>query len=317
MNSFKKPNDKTGGIKVNNLFDVVDLSKDEIMSILKKAKHFKTKIVNENKSFNNLKGKTVVLAFFENSTRTKCSFELAAKYLGANTTILTSTGSSVLKGETLIDTVRTLDYMASDAIVIRHSQSGAPYFIANHVKSKILNAGDGLHAHPTQALLDMLTIYERKEFQNLKVAIVGDILHSRVARSDIHILRKLGADIRVCGPKTLVPKEINHMGVSVFYDLKKALKDCDVIIDLRIQLERQDSGFFPSTGEYFRFFGIKEEALKYASKDCIVMHPGPVNRGVEISSGIIQSERCLVDEQVLSGVSVRMAVLDMMLGGEN
>lgn len=302
---------------MNNLYDVVDLSKNEIMTILDKAKYFKNQITTGNKSFKNLNGKTVVLAFFENSTRTKCSFELAAKYLGAQTTVLTSSGSSVLKGETLIDTSRTLDYMASDAIVIRHSQSGAPYFISNHIKSKILNAGDGLHAHPTQALLDMLTIYERKEFQNLKVAIVGDILHSRVARSNIHILKTLGADINVCGPKTLVPKGIDKLGVKVFYNLEQAIKNCDVIIDLRIQLERQDSGFFPSTGEYFKLYGIKEEVLKYAKEDCIVMHPGPVNRGVEISSGIIASDRCLVDEQVLSGVAVRMAVLDMMLGGEN
>ena len=301
---------------IKNLIDTDDLGKEEILEILDKAHYYKNQIINGNKSFKDLAGKTVVLAFFENSTRTRSSFELAAKYLGANTVVLTSTGSSVKKGETLIDTARTLDHMAADAIVIRHSQSGAPQYINSHIQAKIINAGDGLHAHPTQALLDALTIYEyKKNFKDLNVTIIGDILHSRVARSNVYLLNTMGANVSLCGPKTLMPKYLEKMNVRVFNNPKEAVKDADVVMGLRIQLERQQSGLFPSKGEYFKFYGITEKLLSLAKEDAIVLHPGPVNRDVEISSSLIETDRCLIDEQVLSGVSVRMAVLHSILGG--
>jgi aspartate carbamoyltransferase catalytic subunit len=304
-------------LKLDNLLGTKTLTKEQIIYILEKAKYFKESITTGKKSFSQLKDKTVVLAFFENSTRTRCSFELAGNYLGANIVTMTSSGSSVAKGETLIDTARTLDHMAADVIVIRHSMSGAAEYISKNVSSKIVNAGDGLHEHPTQALLDVLTIYEtKKSFENLKISIIGDILHSRVARSNIHILNTLGAKVSVCGPKTLLPKYVERLNVEVYDNPKEAVADCDVVMGLRIQLERQTSGFFPSKGEYFKFYGLTEELLKGAKQDCIIMHPGPVNRDVEIASSILESKNCLVDQQVLSGVSIRMAVLDMMLGGE-
>ena len=293
-----------------DLLGLKDVSAEEIKYILDNAANMKHILEQSNKKVPHLRGKSVITLFYENSTRTRMSFELAGKYLSADTANITASGSSVAKGENLIDTARTLDVMAADIIVVRHSCSGAPHLLAKNVKASVINAGDGMNEHPTQALLDMFTVLESKgHIEGLKIAIVGDIMHSRVARSDIYGFTKLGAKVCVGGPSTLLPKDMEKLGVQVFQSVQEAIMDADVIINLRIQLERQKSGLFPTAREYSRFFGINERRLTYAKPDAIIMHPGPVNRGLEITSEIADHDRSLIDTQVTNGVAVRMALL--------
>ncbi len=299
-----------------DLLGLKDLSASQIMNILRTAQKMKGVITGSVKKTQHLQGKTVVNLFYENSTRTRLSFELAAKYMSANAANITASGSSVQKGETLIDTAETINAMGTDILVMRHSMSGAPNVIAPLVNASVINAGDGMHEHPTQALLDMLTMLEKKGgFDGLKVAIVGDIYHSRVVRSNIYGLTKLGAQISVGGPSTLMPEGIEEMGVKAFNTVHEAIVDADVVMGLRIQLERQKKGLFPSVREYHRFFGIDDTRLKFAKSDALVMHPGPVNRGVELSTSVIDGEQSVINEQVTNGVAVRMAVMALLIRG--
>ena len=257
----------------------------------------------------------VVNLFFEASTRTRTSFEIAAKRLGADAISITASGSSVSKGESLVDTLNTLNAMHPDAIIMRHSASGAPHFLARHMDVPIVNAGDGLHEHPTQALLDARTILDRcPTLENLKVAIIGDIAHSRVARSNIYLLSKFGAQVVLCGPAPLLPTEFRQIvpGVSLTTDMREAIRDADVIMMLRVQLERQHEAAFPA-GEYFQFYGLRREHIALAKPEVLVMHPGPINRGREISSEVADSQRSVILNQVENGVAVRMAVLERVL----
>lgn len=300
-----------------NLLGLKDLSAEQITNILNKAAQMKKVVLGDSKKIPNLQGKTVVNLFYENSTRTRMSFELAAKYMSANAANITSNGSSVSKGETLIDTAQTLNAMNTDILVMRHNMSGAPNVIAPLINASVINAGDGMNEHPTQALLDMLTMLEHKgHIDGLKVAIIGDVYHSRVVRSNIHGLTKMGAEVTLGGPKTLMPKDIDKMGVKVFDNVHEAIIDADVIMGLRIQLERQKKGLFPSIREYFRFFGVDESRMKLAKPDAIIMHPGPVNRGVELSTAVIDGDRSVITDQVTSGVAVRMAVMDTLINRE-
>ena len=293
-----------------DLLGLRDLSAEEIMNILETAKAMKALLLSPIKKGPHLQGKTVINLFYENSTRTRMSFELASKYLGANAANITASGSSVAKGETLEDTVKTINAMAADIIVMRHNMSGAPHVIAPMVSAHVINAGDGMHEHPTQALLDLFTMMEKKgHIKGLRVAIVGDLYHSRVVRSNIYGLLKLGAEVTVGGPSTLIPRDLEKMGVKVFHTVHEAIVDADVVMGLRIQLERQKKGLFPSTREYYRFFGIDDTRLKFAKPDALVMHPGPVNRGVELSSSVIDGEQSVINEQVTNGVAIRMAVM--------
>ena len=299
-----------------DLLGLKDLSAKNISDILDTAATMKLILQQPNKKTPHLQGKTVVNLFYENSTRTRLSFELAAKYMSANAANITASGSSVQKGETLIDTVETINAMGTDILVMRHNMSGAPHLIAPLVSASVINAGDGMDEHPTQALLDMLTIKEKKGgFKGLKVAIIGDISHSRVVRSNIYGLTKLGAEVSVGGPSTLIPQGMEQMGVKVFKSIQEAIVDADVVMGLRIQLERQKSGLFPSLREYYRFFGVDEKRLKFAKPDALVMHPGPVNRGVEFSSAVIDCDQSVINEQVTNGVAVRMAVMYILSRG--
>jgi aspartate carbamoyltransferase catalytic subunit len=268
-----------------------------------------------------LRGKTVCNVFFENSTRTRTTFELAAQRLSADVISLNVSTSSTSKGETLFDTLRNLEAMAADMFVVRHGDSGAAHFIAEHVcpDVAIINGGDGRHAHPTQAMLDMYTIRHYKGgFAGLKVAIIGDILHSRVARSQIHALNILGAgEVRVIGPRTLLPVDIESLGVNVYTDLQQGLRDVDVVIALRLQKERMDSALLPSESEFFRLYGLTNDRLRAAKPDAIVMHPGPINRGVEIASEVADGERSVILHQVTFGIAVRMAVMAMCIAGQD
>jgi len=264
-----------------------------------------------------LRGKTIINVFYEASTRTRTSFELAGKRLGADVVNIGGSASSSSKGETLRDTVKTLDAMHADAIVIRHPASGAADYVAKHTRAAVINAGDGMHEHPTQALLDALTIRRRRgSLQGLLVAICGDIMHSRVARSNIHLLQIMGARVRVVGPPTLMPTDIEKMGVEVHYSMKTGLKDVDIVMMLRLQTERMQGLFVPSISEYFHFFGLDHEKLKFAKPDALIMHPGPMNRGVEIDSEVADDlDRSVIHEQVEMGVAVRMACLEALIGG--
>ena len=267
-----------------------------------------------------LRGRSVFNLFFENSTRTRTTFDIAAKRLSADVINLDIAGSSASKGESLLDTIANLSAMAADIFVVRHSESGAPYLIAQHVAPHVhvINAGDGRHAHPTQGLLDMFTIrHYKKDFSNLTVAIVGDVLHSRVARSDIHALTTLGcAEVRVVGPRTLVPADISHMGVRVCHSLEEGIKDCDVVIMLRLQNERMNGALLPSAQEFFMSYGLTPEKLQLARSDAIVMHPGPINRGVEIASAVVDGAQSVILPQVTFGIAVRMAVMGIVAGNE-
>ncbi|MDK2798620.1 MAG: aspartate carbamoyltransferase catalytic subunit [Clostridiales bacterium] len=303
-----------------DLLGLKDLSEEEIKYILNTAETMKYILAQKNKKTPHLQGKSIITLFYENSTRTRLSFELAAKYMSASAANISASASSVQKGETLIDTGRTINMMGTDIIIIRHPMSGAPHLLARNVKASVINAGDGMNEHPTQALLDMMTIKEKKgEIRGLKVAIIGDIAHSRVARSNIWGLTKLGAEVCVAGPTTLIPPELEKTGVKVFNSVQEALLDADVVMGLRIQLERQKRGLFPTIREYTRFFGIDNKRLMFAKEDALLLHPGPVNRGVELSSDVIDGDKSLIDEQVANGVAVRMAILYLFArkGGSN
>lgn len=300
----------------HDLLGLKDLSAEQIKHILDTAATMKEIVLSSNKKTPHLQGKTVVNLFYENSTRTRLSFELAAKYMSANAANISASGSSVAKGETLADTAETINAMGTDILVMRHNMSGAPHMLSKLIDASVVNAGDGMNEHPTQALLDMLTIIEHKgHIEGLKVAIVGDIYHSRVVRSNIYGLTKLGAEVTLGGPSTLMPMGIEDMGVTVYDNVHEAIVDADIVMGLRIQLERQKKGLFPSTREYFRFFGIDEQRLKLAKPDAIVMHPGPVNRGVELSTSVIDGDRSVITNQVTSGVAVRMAVMYLLSRG--
>ena len=298
------------------LLGIETLERAEIEAILDRAKDFQTIQNQPAKRLDTLRGKLVTLMFFEASTRTRTSFEIAAKRLGADSISISASGSSLSKGESLLDTLNTLAAMRPSAIVMRHAASGAPHFLARHLPTPIINAGDGTHEHPTQALLDARTILDqRPSLEGLRVAIIGDIAHSRVARSNIYLLAKFGVDIVLCGPAPLVPPDLARMapGVSITYDISEAIRDADVIMMLRVQLERQHEAAFPAA-EYFSFYGLRLEHLDLARPDALVMHPGPINRGREIASEVADSQRSVILNQVENGVAVRMAVLERIVG---
>lgn len=302
-------------LSVNHLLGIKNLTREDIDLIFDTAANFKEVINRPIKKVPSLRDITIANLFFENSTRTKLSFELAEKRLSADIINFSSASSSVKKGETLIDTVNNILSMKVDMVVMRHPNPGAHYFLSQHIDARIINAGDGTHEHPTQALLDAFSMREKLgDLQNKKVVIVGDIMHSRVALSNILCLQKLGAEVMVCGPTTLIPKYIESLGVKVEHDLIKALNWCDVANILRIQLERQDIAYFPSLREYTMMYGVTMEILNSLKKEIIIMHPGPINRGVEISSEVADSEHSIILQQVENGVAVRMAVLYLLAG---
>ncbi len=299
-----------------HILGLEELSSEEIKFILDTAESMKEVSERDVKKVPALKGVTVVNLFFEPSTRTRASFEIAEKRLSADVLNFTPSESSVVKGETLLDTARNLEAMGASVIVIRHSMSGAPWLLARELQASIINAGDGSHEHPSQALLDLFTVREiKKEIAGLKVVIVGDISHSRVARSNVWGLVKLGAEVRVVGPPTMIPKDIAKTDVKVYYNLDNALEGVDVVIMLRIQKERQESGLFPSLREYSRFYGLTRERLKLANEDVVVMHPGPINRGVELSSEVADDIHSVILNQVSNGIAVRMAMLYLVASG--
>ncbi len=302
-------------LSVKHLLGIKDLQIDDIRQIFATAANFKDVINRPIKKVPSLRDITVANLFFENSTRTRLSFELAEKRLSADIVNFSASSSSVSKGETLIDTVNNILAMKVDMVVMRHPKPGAAVFLSRHVNAKIINAGDGTHEHPTQALLDAFSIAEKLgELKGVRVVIIGDILHSRVALSNIFCLKKMGAEVMVCGPVTLIPRYIAELGVIVEHDLKKALDWCDVANVLRIQLERQDIRYFPSLREYVMLYGINREILDSLKKDILVMHPGPINRGVELSSDAADSRQSIILQQVENGVAVRMAVLYLLAG---
>jgi aspartate carbamoyltransferase catalytic subunit len=304
-------------LKSPHLLGIEPLTADEITLILDTAEGFSDIATREIKKVPTLRGKTVVNFFVEPSTRTRSSFELAEKRLSADSLNFSTSTSSLVKGETLLDTLRNLEAMSPDFIVLRHSEAGAPHFLARHGSTSIVNAGDGAHEHPTQALLDAFTIRRKKaRLAGLKVAIVGDILHSRVARSNVHLLVKMGAQVVLCGPPTLLPRGLAHLGATVTYRMEEAVEGADVVMMLRIQRERMKGGFFPTLREYATFYGLNRERLRRAAPDAIVMHPGPINRGVEIMGDVADGEASVILDQVRSGVAVRMAVLYLLAGGE-
>jgi aspartate carbamoyltransferase catalytic subunit len=300
-----------------DLLGLDDLSAEQITAILDTAEPFKEISERPVKKVPVLRGKTIVNAFFENSTRTRISFEFAEKRMAADTVNISSTGSSVSKGETLVDTARNLEAMRIDMVVIRHGSSGSARFLADRIQSNVINAGDGKHEHPTQGLLDLLTIRDhRGPIAGLKVCVVGDVLHSRVARSNIHGLRKLGAEVGVCGPLTLMPPEIESLGVTYFRRIEEAIEWADVLNILRLQLERMKGGFIPSLREYNRVFGVTRERVERAPRDILILHPGPMNRGVEIDSDVADGPHSVILQQVTNGVAIRMAVLYLLAGGQ-
>jgi len=302
--------------KHKDLLDLDKLTAEEIKHILKTAAPMKEILARPNKKLPTLRGKSVVMLFYENSTRTRTSFETAAKILGADTSNIAVAQSSVSKGETLLDTAKTLQAMKVDLVVIRHGSSGAAEFLADELSAGVINGGDGQHAHPTQALLDLFTMQERLgELQGKKIVIVGDVLHSRVVRSNVLGLKKLGAEVVLVGPPTLLPSEMNYLGVKTSYDLDKELPGADAVMALRLQLERQQSGLFPSIREYSRLYGLSLERLKQTGKDTIIMHPGPMNRGVEITSDLADGVQSVIEEQVTNGVAIRMALIYLLIGG--
>ena len=299
-----------------DLVGLEGLSAAEIVGILDTAEPFKEISERRIKKVPVLRGKTIVNLFFEPSTRTRVSFEFAEKRLSADTVNISSTGSSVTKGETLVDTARNLEAMKIDMVVMRHGSSGAARFLAERIPSNVINAGDGRHEHPTQALLDLLTIRDhRGRIEGLRVCIVGDVLHSRVARSNIFGLRALGAEVGVCGPRTLLPFGIESLGVEVFSRIEEAIEWADVLNVLRLQLERMEAGYVPSLREYNRIFGVTRTRLEAAPRDVLVLHPGPMNRGVEIDSDVADGPQSVILNQVTNGVAVRMAVLYLLAGG--
>lgn len=302
-------------IKSKDLLGIKDLSAEEIISILDTAAVFKDVLARDIKKVPTLRGKTVVNLFFEPSTRTRTSFELAAKRLSTDVVNFSVPASSIAKGETLKDTALTIQALGADFVVIRHSSAGVPHFLSSVLKASVINAGDGSNEHPTQALLDLFTIRSFKEnIEGLTVAIIGDIAHSRVAKSNIYALTKLGAKVRLIGPPTLMPLAINNLPVDIYNSMEEGIRGADVIMTLRIQLERQNRGFFPSLEEYFKLYGLTGDRLKLAKDDAMVMHPGPINRGIEISTEAADGSRSVILEQVTNGLAVRMAVLYLLSG---
>ncbi len=302
-------------LKSKDLLGIKELTKDEINLILDTASGFKDVIGRDIKKVPTLRGKTAVNLFFEPSTRTRTSFELAAKRLSTDVINFSVPMSSVVKGESLIDTALTVQALGADFIIIRHSSAGVPHLLAKKLRASVINAGDGTNEHPTQALLDAFTIREKKtKIEGLEVAIVGDIIHSRVAKSNIYCLTKIGAQVRLIGPPTLIPKELEEFGVKIYHNMESGLKDVDVLMMLRIQMERQGKGFFPSTDEYSKNWGLTLERLSLAKDDVIVMHPGPMNRGIEIVSEIADGPKSVILEQVTNGIAVRMAVMYLLAG---
>jgi len=304
------------GLPTKDLLGLENLSQADIELILDNAESMKEVLGRSIKKVPTLRGKLVVNLFYEPSTRTKSSFSLAAKRLSADGMSLSAKSSSVVKGESLVDTAKTLRALGADAVVMRHGVPGAAKLLAETIDIPVLNAGDGAHEHPTQALLDLFTIRENKgDIAGKEVAIVGDIKHSRVARSNIWGLNKLGAKVRVVGPSTLLPDDIAEMNVDVYNDLEAGVKDVDVLYLLRIQQERQDKGFFPTIKEYTKFFGVREKHLKLAQEDALIMHPGPINRGIEISSNLAYDQQSVIEDQVSNGVAIRMALLYLLIEG--
>jgi aspartate carbamoyltransferase catalytic subunit len=303
-------------LRGKNLLAISDLTGDEIMGLVNTARRFMEVSEREVKKLPTLRGKTVVNLFFEPSTRTRTSFEIAGKRLSADVINISGQTSSVVKGETFKDTVLNIASMKPDALIIRHSSPGAPLYASKICGCPVINGGDGAHAHPTQALLDMMTILERKKtLENLNVSIIGDILHSRVARSNINALKMFNANIMICAPKTLLPQNVESLGVRVTNDINKAVEGADVIMMLRIQMERMAQGLFPSLREYSALFGLDSKVMKRAKPDAIVMHPGPINRGIEISSEVADGPYSVILDQVTHGVAMRMAVLYLVCGG--
>ena len=302
-------------LRSKDLVSIKDLSAGEIEHIIETAAGFKDVLGRDIKKVPALRGKTTVNLFYEPSTRTRTSFEVAAKRLSTDVINIAPSTSSVVKGETLLDTARTVLALGADIVVIRHKCSGTPHFLARNIDASVVNAGDGTNEHPTQALLDLFTMKENKgRIQGLEVAIVGDILHSRVAKSNIYALSKLGAKVRLIGPPTLVPDCLRDLGVGIYADMNDGLEGVDVIMMLRIQLERQGKGFFPSTHEYFRNWGLTAARVARAKDDAIIMHPGPMNRGIEIASEVADSSRSVILDQVTNGIAIRMAVLYLVSG---
>jgi len=303
------------GLRAKDLLGIADLEPDEIALVLDTAEAMREIGLRPIKKVPALRGKTVVNLFFEPSTRTRTSFELAEKRLSADTLSIASAGSSVVKGETLADTALTIQAMQPDMLVVRHASSGAAHVLSRICRAAVINAGDGMHEHPTQALLDAFTIREhKKRLRGLKVAIVGDLLHSRVLRSNVRLLTKMGAEVWACGPPTLMPPDLPHLGVRTTWSIDEAVEGADVIMLLRIQLERMQGAFFPSLREYFNVFGMTEARLRRAGEDVLIMHPGPMNRGVEIASEVADGPYSVILEQVANGVAVRMAVLYLLAG---
>ena len=306
------------GLKNKDLLGMKLLSAEEIMEILETAKTMKMVLTSGNKKTSHLQGKSVVTLFYENSTRTRLSFELASKYMGSASANISASGSSVSKGESLLDTVRTIDMMATDIVVMRHPQSGAPHFIAPYLNASVVNAGDGMNEHPTQALLDLFTMYERFDsFEGKNIAICGDLYHSRVVRSNTIGLTKLGAKVSVYGPRTMVPVGIEKMGARVASSVADAVKDADAVMGLRVQLERQHKSLFPSVAEYSSFYSITSDILALAKPEAFLMHPGPCNHGVELPTAVYDCDQSVINEQVTNGVAVRMAVLYMLMVRRN
>ena len=301
-----------------DILGIKELSVEEINLILETAESFVEVSTREIKKVPTLRGKTIINLFYEPSTRTRTSFEIAAKRLSADTINITASTSSVVKGETLIDTAKNLESMNPDIIVIRHSAAGAPHMIAAVLRQPVINAGDGAHEHPTQALLDMMTIKSIKgKIAGLKIVLVGDIAHSRVARSNIYGLTKMGANVFIAGPATMIPYEIENMGVTVHTEVEEAIRDADVVMALRIQMEREKQCIFPSLREYARHFSLNRRNITLARKDVLIMHPGPVNRGIEISPDLAESSNSVILQQVTNGVAVRMALLYLLAGGNS
>ena len=311
-----KPEKRLIALKQNHLLGMQGLAVEEITLILDTARSFAEVSTRSIKKVPTLRGRTIVNFFMEPSTRTRSSFEIAEKRLSADALNFSPGASSVVKGESLLDTARNLEAMAPDMIVIRHKSSGAPHFLARHCRAHIINAGDGWHEHPTQALLDAFTIREKKgKLKGLRVAIIGDLMHSRVLRSNIFLLKTMGADVVACAPPTLTPVELSRLGVQVTWRIDEALEGADVVMMLRIQRERQKSGAFPSAREYYNLYGLTVERARRARTDAIIMHPGPMNRGVEIDSAVADGPYSVILDQVTNGVAVRMAVLYLLAGG--
>jgi len=303
--------------KRKDLLGIEDLSREEIQSILEAAKNFQEISTREVKKVPTLRGKTVINLFFEDSTRTRTSFEIAGKRLSADVVNISQKGSSISKGETLLDTAKTIEAMGPDIIICRHKSAGVPHWLAKNLKASVINAGDGSHEHPTQALLDLMTIQgAKKKIEGLKVVIVGDIAHSRVARSNIYALKKMGARVTLVGPGTMIPMGIESMGVEVSYDLHESIKDADVIMMLRIQKERLTRSSFPTLREYAQIYGLNLEKLKGCKSDVVIMHPGPVNRGVEIDPEVADGPYSVILDQVKHGIAVRMALLYLLSGAK-